>query len=508
MKHDVHTMSHLKTTLPGCSLLTAALILFVGAPIITFAQDDSGNFFEGFSKPFRNISPNGEVVDVTESTVEQAPPPAVEQLAVQLLADGQAHPSQNIHTELTDAEAYNKFLRTNRSRLSTILETGEFSPDAVKVIDESLEQMLYSLTVQEHLKSDESNKIYQEIYRYFISKAGNNLPPVQRQTYREQIFARMLPFLEKLLQQNYFVRLRIAILLSDLDLKQGDSRNGISPIPYRGAVELALKTIASQDQPEAVKICCLRSVNKGLMYGDFSKSNRVKIAALCIDELLEKANSWWYQRELVKTLEKTNVDVDDQGLPFIAHALTLVLSDPTRKEQVRSQAAHALGRITYTPAMQINFELISYEILNFTISMAEKRNTLIKEYGGDGAKVPPAFMSHWGMCFGNAYLAYQPQNKDEKQAGAGLLIQTSRPGMGQHATQIKETYARIHPFFNFLLDETHTRSQFPDALIDSGKEWLREYPPSDLKVAPNTKPLVGLQTNPENDSTKAATAAR
>ncbi|WP_144996373.1 hypothetical protein [Polystyrenella longa] len=496
-------MSHLKTRTLCFSTLIATLILFVDAPQSVFAQEDSGNFFEGFAKPLRNLTADGGSEDIADSKTEQAPPPAVEELALDLLVSGQTHPSQQIDTELTNAEAIKDFAR-NRSQLGDILEEGKIDSDSMEVIRKSLEQLLYSLTVKEHQKSEESNKIYDLLYRYFVKKSGEDLPPIQRQRYREQVFSQMLPLMEEMLKQNYFVRLRIAILLSDLDLKIGDYRNNISPVPFRAAVDLALKTVASEDQPEAVKICCLRSLHKGLQYGDFSKVYRLQIVAVCIDQLLGKADNWWYQRELVKCLEVSDVDIDENGVPVVVHALAVVLSDPTRNKMVRSQAAHALGRVPISSGMRINFELLSYELLSFTISMAEERDDMISSY--EGSQVPAAFMSHWGLCFGNVYLAYQPLDQQEKTNEVGLLQRTTRPGMNDHATQIKETYSRIHPFFSFLLNKNNFNTKFPEAMVTSGKKWLEEYPPSDFKVAPNTEALVNL--NQKSQPEAAQTASR
>ncbi|MEZ6047580.1 MAG: hypothetical protein R3C11_18765 [Planctomycetaceae bacterium] len=58
-----------------------------------------------------------------------------------------------------------------------------------------------------------------------------------------------------------------------------------------------------------------------------------------------------------------NIDTDDSGNPVVVQALAIVLSDPTRHKMVRSQAAHALGRVPYSSGMQINFELVSYELI-------------------------------------------------------------------------------------------------------------------------------------------------
>ncbi|MEZ6047581.1 MAG: hypothetical protein R3C11_18770 [Planctomycetaceae bacterium] len=69
----------------------------------------------------------------------------------------------------------------------------------------------------------------------------------------------------------------------------GDDRNGIAPIPYRGAVEMAARIVASADQPEAAKICSLRAVYKGFKYGELPKISCLKLANVCIDELLNKA---------------------------------------------------------------------------------------------------------------------------------------------------------------------------------------------------------------------------
>ncbi|MEZ6047578.1 MAG: hypothetical protein R3C11_18755 [Planctomycetaceae bacterium] len=61
-------------------------------------------------------------------------------------------------------------------------------------------------------------------------------------------------------------------------------------------------------------------------------------------------------------------------------------------------------------------------------------------------------------------------------------IQTSRTGMDKHATQVQETTPEFIRFLNFLLNESNMNNKFPDAILASGKQWLEEYPPKNLKI--------------------------
>ncbi|MAT13949.1 MAG: hypothetical protein CMJ46_01610 [Planctomyces sp.] len=486
--------------------VVAALTFLGTVPSSIAAQEESGNFFEGFNSPLRSATSGGGA-DQNGAVPEEPDSPQYEQLASDALASGEVHPSQQIETELTDNKAYEQFRRTNTSTLSDILKSGKGDPESMKVIDESLKQMLYSLTVKEHQQSDEVNEIFERIYYYFVYKIGENMTPTSAQQYREQVYSRMLPLIEELLKQNYRVRIQAATLLSDLDLKLGDARNNVAPIPYRAAVELAVKHVMSDEQAEAVKISLMRSLQKGLKYGGFAKNIRQKIAQVCIDELLKKADFWWYQRELIRTLTVCDVDTDETGKPFVVHALAVILSDPTRHYMVRSQAAHALGRVPMTAAMQINFELLSYELLNLSVEMAKERNSRIDAYASKNNQVPPQFLSHWGICFVNVYLAYNPLNAREKSDGIGLLQRTTRAGMNNNAAQVKQTYALTLPMVRFILTDGNLSNKFEDGWIQSGVDYLKDYPPGDLKVAPNTEPLVNLEPKSPDADRATATAS-
>lgn len=512
MRNRQFTSTDLSLTMPVTKFMNSTLPLKAMAFLISLtligfstvsAQDD---FFKSFDLP-RKASSSGKASGGPKGKGavpdEVEPPPAVQERAGEVLTSGEAHPSLELenYPPLISKDEYDGF-RRKRSEFRQLISEGTTDDASREKVNAGLKILLHGLTLEELQDSVAANEALKNVFRYVVFNAGSKInQSASRRLYREELFDSMMPLLKELLQHNYYVRLRATIILGNMDLVPGKLREGVEPEPYRPAAELCLELISSDDQPEAVKIKAARCVEKSLKYGELRSSTRKNAALVCIDQLLNDSQTWWYKNVLIDCLVATELEINENK-PFIVEALAKVLSDPTQHKMSRSHAAYALGRVPMNSQMQLNLHLISFEIMSLAVSMANDRNNLIRTYQG---APPEQFMSEWGICFQGTYLAYQPTNQLEKNLGMGLLQRVTKPGMGNDSAVITGSYALISQFYAHCMRLENIKSPFPEAMITAGREWLDEYPPGDFRVSPQSEPLIGV-SEPQEKANSEVTA--
>jgi hypothetical protein len=301
----------------------------------------------------------------------------------------------------------------------------------------------------------------------------------------------------ELLDGNFFVRLQAVVILSRLNLVEGNPTKRIEEEAYIPAAEPLLAVVNDETQHDALKIVAVRGLGRIASTADLDAAVKLQMAQAFIDELGDPALNDWYQFRLVEALGTIENLVNDQnGQPFIVKALSEALVDRERHWLVRCEAAKSLGRTTLD--RNINVGLLTFEMVRLARDMTEAQQ-----------KNPGEF--YWMECFWRLYLAFKPEDKDEKQRIVGLLDRAEAGTIGgQDKSDVVEAYKQIIPVAKIILNNAQPApTPIPAANLNTLDQWLKNNQPANLRVAPGLQPIVSPNvqlTDPVSDQNSSQSA--
>lgn len=255
----------------------------------------------------------------------------------------------------------------------------------------------------------------------------------QARRYREFVLEQVMGFAQQLLDNNFYVRLNAVILLTELDLVDGNPVRRIEAVPYTPAFEPLLTVVADAAQPEAVKIAAVRGLSRIARLGSLDNPTRVRAGRTLVAELERRDTSIWYQTRLAEALGNVTIAriaVGGAAQPLIVQTLVETLIDDKRHWITRSEAAKALGRAEMDG--EVRADLVSYKIAEFAWQLALAYRNRPREF-------------YWTNCFLKVYLAYRPEDEADKQRDGGLLLKAESGAMSAYKPVINDAFEKIKP---------------------------------------------------------------
>lgn len=370
--------------------------------------------------------------------------------------------------ELITPEEAVKFRKTKLRKFDELLRGGKISGNEdKKLIADGARYELYLMTLKQdpHKPENKTNihKITGNIIRdiQFSGRISGNYQA------RELYLAELTKRAEDLLNNHRIVRFNATVLLSQLDLRDHDTRRKQKQIAYVPASVPLLKIIASKNQPTELKIVAANGLGRIGKLGDATNAVRIKIAEGIIAQLEQSQKDHsWYQRSLVNALGSMNITDNLARRPFVVDALLKVINDPKRTYNVRSTAAYNTGKLPLKANSDI--KLITYSIVDLTSKMVTAYNQNNK------SRV-------WKRSFWNIYLAFKPANTDTSD---GL---TTKP---VNQTIVNTAYKQIIKPVAIVIQPGET-PKIPADVTKSLDDWLKKNLPKNFRVAP-------AQAKPQN----------
>ncbi len=375
---------------------------------------------------------------------------------------------------MTPAEAV-QFRKNNLSKFDKKLRGGTISSeDDKKLISSGARFKLYLMTLkQDPLKKDPTptdlNKLRTNILRD-LQFSGRVSGKYQA---RELYLKELTKYAEDLFDNQRMVRFNAVVLLSQLDLRDENSRKKTKQTAYLPAYVPLLKIIASKEQPTELKIIAANGIARIGKLGDPSNAQRIKIAEALIPALEQSlTQEMWYQRSLVFALGALNITDNLARRPIVVDALLKVMNDKKRTYDVRSTAAYTLGKLPLK--VNSDIKLITYSIVDLT-------NEMIGAYNNNRKS------RIWKRFFWNIYLAFKPESSDPDFPGKNDGL-TQKPVNPVNKTFVNDAYQQIIKPVAFIL-QPGANQLIPGEITKSMDDWLKKNRPKNFRVAPvNVKP--------------------
>lgn len=350
------------------------------------------------------------------------------------------------------------------------LRNGVLDAQARELIDQGVKYRLYRMTRKEHrqmLPIMRHELLSQDMN--FASKGAG--APIDA---REYFLDRVTKLSEDLLDNNFHVRLNAVMILGNLTLQEADRRNNVAEKAYTPALEVLLKVFDDESQLEAIKIPAVQGLERICLAGDPSRDQQLRVAQALVKELSDPSTNAWYQMRLAQALGNVGIINDRQPRPFVAQALAQVVVDQDRDWLVRAQAAKALGRAPLNDG-PINVGLICFTIVDLAHQGAQAYNQTVSQAANSEAAA-----AYWKDFFVTLYLAFQPKDADERQAGRGLILRNKTVSTGAYETLLPLVRHVIH----------QDKEPFTQDQMNAVSDWLAKNPPTDARIAPSEQPII------------------
>lgn len=345
----------------------------------------------------------------------------------------------------------------------------------------------------------ERNALIRDIRIYAGFRQTNDRLKIQ---FRKIVLDEVIKHCKTLLQNREDVRIQAATLIGQLNLIE-DDHQGNPALPYEGMLQPLMEVVSSPDQPEPVKIAALYGIRRALsdVRINFSKNDLLDTAEKLTAQLKSNQTFFWYQFALVETLSLSTIDANLSGQPFIVQSLAEVVADGKRDPRVRCAAAEALGRVPIAPNVDVS--VLSYQIAALTSEMLDA-------YRADPKKV------YWLQCFFDLYASFQPLNAGQRANNKGLLMLVAANGPfaagkspkfnANHPDVVKESYDRVVPVINFVLNKDHGAGKIPASVTQPLATWLKEKDPGQIVIYDGAQPITrtASQTNSVSGLSKPA----
>lgn len=365
-----------------------------------------------------------------------------------------------------------------RTEFKRALTQGDMSPSARQVLSDALRYRVLVLAnpSERRYLARRVNDVLND-----LKQAGRGLrDDNELLKFREFVLNEVLNNAVKLLDNNYFVRLNAAVLLSKLNLREGIGRD--PAVPYAAALEPLLQIVTDRNQPVAVKIAATRGLQRISEATDLSVEVKSRLTRALVDEFEDVSTHWWYQATLAEAMaavDMPRVTVDGVRVPLAVHTLTAATADRRRHWLVRSEAAMALGRAPLDAQMRVGF-------------IANRIAELAREMAMAFSKDRRAYF--WPDCFLKVYLAFQPIDEAERTEGAGLLTKVSRGALQAQQAEVQAAYDSIKPLAAHMANAIGGQVKpFDPAAIKQLNDYLQQNQPRDFRVDP-TLPAIGPPT--------------
>jgi hypothetical protein len=278
---------------------------------------------------------------------------------------------------------------------------------------------------------------------------------------------------------NLEVRFQAMLLLNQAILEPRDNRNNKPAQFYVPTYKIFLEVLQDQEQRELVRNWAVRGLEKVLELGgaELKGGTRDAIAQALMAELLPGKNGAWLDMRIVEAAGSVGIVRWGGGKPVVVEGLCKVLNDSQRDCLVRSEAARQLGRVPVDASY--NLTLFAHETAQLVRDMAD-------EYNQDPKS------AKWRICFWNAYTAFVPDDRIEKNArDAGFVVRANLPNFAplkQHAPYVEEAIQQIAPLVDSVV-VTKVGQPLDPALVDGLDTWLKSHRPTDWKPTPDIEPL-------------------
>lgn len=420
-------------------------------------------------------------------------------------------PEMEIENELLTKSQSEEYEKQSRRKVQGILRGGAVNSEAQKEIEELAKWLVFRMTIKENRE-----KLYDlrgEIFTRYINIASSKpgVPLKAREVLIEEVAKRAAELLDG---HNFYVRLNAVLLLSELNIRDADTKKNIPEIAYTPALDPLLAVLQNEKQPLAVRINAVRGLGRILMFGRPKNEQKNDVALALINQLKKTDVHPWFQVRLVQALGNCDViDVQTAGAAreqfAVVQALATVMADRRRSLDVRCEAARALGRAPINDSVRV--DLIGYKIVELAHEMAAgyqvEGGALYGRSSAETAKMTAGYNKNlqawfWKGCYLNLYLAFKPANKEEQRLYTASWRSNSNndPGLlskrGSDAT-LREAYQQLLPVVKHVLEQPKrpNRNAQPvwSALaaqeIQAMETWLKSNQPQDNSIAPSLPPI-------------------
>lgn len=296
-------------------------------------------------------------------------------------------------------------------------------------------------------------------------------------TFRNNLCSAMVAACDRLMDNNFYVRLNAVILMAKLNETEEHNRLKTPEKPFQGAAEALLRVATDPKQLDAVKIPAVLGLQR-ILLGNRPRDNDLKnrIARGLIHELERPETFFWYQIRLGQTLAALDLSQVNEpnatAKPLIVHTLMTVMADEKRDPRVRAEMAWSLGRVPIDQS--VNMQLVAFELTNLAQQFANGYN---KQRPGE---------YYWPECFWKLYLAFQPGNDEDKR-------RYDKPGLLSRFPQgpIKDAYGVVLPVLKHVLeqDPKQKAAPVPKEVLQGTSAWLEQHKPANYRVFPDGEPL-------------------
>lgn len=312
--------------------------------------------------------------------------------------------------------------------------------------------------------------------------------PDNMRSFRAKAFKEIIKQSEKLLDNNFYVRLNVAILVANLDVMPR-SQNGAQVIPpeaFEGSVPFLVdKILLDKKQPDALKLIAANGLkrigNLGVNdRGRLTVTLREKAAKALMKEFERRKTHTWYQRRLVEALGAFDI-AKIAGKADIIQALGTAMGDTTRDPRVRAQAAFALSRASKSGGL--NVELLAYEYIHLAHSMAKQYNAELA-----AMKLQP----HWPNSFSYLYHSFGTTNNweyllyirrvDKGNRKPWLLAQY--PGN----TKVAAAFTEIKNVASYVIN--NVPAPIPPKRMAALSGWMATHKPKNFSLQPGVLPAI------------------
>lgn len=310
---------------------------------------------------------------------------------------------------MTDAEIKSEeaaLRKMNSSRgLERAVTAGEFTDEVRAALPRWARLNLAKMAAVDFSSLSERKKV-NDIARVMMLTLRNaataQTNDARAREFREALMAEVVKACQEVLDNNFYVRLQAASILSQLNSRESPvAGQRQPPISYVPAMAPLLDILADPNQPAAVKVAAAAGVAR---LADDAESIpvdlRYRAADVLTKELAVPGTHPWYQMRVAEALAAIELDFNAARQPIVVQALLAAINDDKRDCVGRSAAAKALGR-TPIPAGAWDDKAVATATVRLARDMSLAYN-----------KAPSAV--HWFPCFESLYLTFVPGQSKEQ----------------------------------------------------------------------------------------------
>lgn len=362
------------------------------------------------------------------------------------------HPLMEIEKNLLTPEERKEFKR-DLKKYQTRLRNGDLRDETARTetrngVRQRLNEMTQA-TNRKRLTKLRKDLTFGDLYTAgkFLQKENLILE------YRRKLLQIIVEETQKLLDNNYYVRLQAALILGELNEVEEDVGKDIKSVAFAPGSKPLCKVLLDPEQPEAVKIVSVLSLIRILHQGNPNVEQKREIAQAVVSELKRTDTSAWYQTRLAESLAYNDVSLDLNREPFVYNVLMAVVKDKERELRPRVQAAWSLGRVPLEKGVDIPRMVVDITALGHDLALAKNETPQLPV---------------WRRCGLVLYLAFEKKDDNDLSAKrdqkGGLLNNPSTK------TEAGEAFKKLVPVLRELIaDKNATIDQ-----VQELEKWLQQ----------------------------------